>query len=357
MKLLKYEWKKLCKRKIIWIFFIGLLLLNEGLFLKDYINKRYVNKDLYQIQRYYEKAFIGPVSSEKLEQISQLKNALASGTLKLCEFATDISGDYYALNKLSDSFDYLSSYQNETEKYQSFYEENERLMNAYLGRQTVWYDNFDGWEHLNNYQMSNVFILLLIFLALAPIWAGEREEDMLIILNTTKKGREQIHLAKLAFSILIAFMFTLLFAASELVTEALTFGLPSSQAASYSVPVFKMITANLTFIGMWLLMLLGKIIAFSFVSILVLLISGVFSNILLSVFTSAGVGAFLLFISESGLKIWNPLSLLYLNETLMDNRILSAFGKSFFPWELNLFISILLFLAGCLICVWRRQRI
>ena len=121
MKLLKYEWKKLCKRKIIWIFLIGLLLLNEGLFLKDYINKRYVNKDLYQIQKYYEKAFIGPVSSEKLEQISQLKSALASGTLKLSEFSTDISGDYYALNKLSDSFDYLSSYQNEMEKYQLFY--------------------------------------------------------------------------------------------------------------------------------------------------------------------------------------------------------------------------------------------
>ncbi len=235
MKLLKYEWKKLCKRKIIWIFLIGLLLLNEGLFLKDYINKRYVNKDLYQIQKYYEKAFIGPVSSEKLEQISQLKNALASGTLKLSEFSTDISGDYYALNKLSDSFDYLSSYQNEMEKYQLFYEENERLMNAYLGRQTVWYDNFAGWEHLNNYQMSNIFILLLIFLALAPIWSGEREEDMLIILNTTRKGRERIHLAKLAFSILIAFMFTLLFAASELVTEALTFGLPSSQADRKSV--------------------------------------------------------------------------------------------------------------------------
>ena len=60
---------------------------------------------------------------------------------------------------------------------------------------------------------------------------------------------------------------------------------------------------NLTFIGMWLLMLLGKIIVFSFMSILVLLISGTFSNILLSVFASAGVGALLLFISESGLWI------------------------------------------------------
>lgn len=79
MKLLMYEWKKLWKRKIIWVFTVLLLLLNAGLFLQDYLVEGWINADLYEAKFYYADRFGGDISQNTIQEVQDLMSRLENG--------------------------------------------------------------------------------------------------------------------------------------------------------------------------------------------------------------------------------------------------------------------------------------
>ena len=372
MGLLIYEWKKLCKRKIICVFMVVLLIINAGMFLQEFFAMRFKNSDLYHIRAYYMEQFSGPVSEETQEEIGRLRIRLESGEVSASPYGS-AEGDSSILREMSEEISYLLSYQEEIGKYADLYRKNadvlkaegkkeeawkiEKLFHAYDGRELREYQETTGWVHLFSYQKSTVFILLLLFLTIAPIWVSEKEDDMLIILCTTRNGRNRIWRAKLLCAVSAAIVFTMLFIGEEILLEYCTFGLKNPMLPAYSLPEWKMMIPRLTMIGFWLLLSAGRLVSTLFAAILILGLSSLASNIALSMFISGvGIGFFLGF-GEIGAKSWNPFSLLYLNETIISQQVESILGNAWYIWQVHFLAAGLAIILGCMLCLWKRRRV
>lgn len=356
MKLLMYEWKKLWKRKIIWVFTVLLLLLNAGLFLQDYLVEGWINADLYEAKFYYADRFGGDISQNTIQEVQDLMSRLENGEAPPHRDGT-VEADVFALREISREIGELLSYEEEMELYADLYEGDNLLFDAYSGRNLFKYEDVTGWKHLFSYQKSVVFILLLLFLAIAPLWSSEKEEDMLVILYTTRKGRKRVLFAKMLCAALTAVVFTALFLVQEMLLELFTFGLKDPALPAYMIPELKMMVPRLTMLGYFLLLAAGKILTMLFASLLVLWLSSLASNTIISMFLAGSGIALFLALGEMGIRDWNPFSLLYLQDSIISQQTVGGVFGVACLWQVQFAVAGTAVILCGAACLWRRRRL
>ena len=140
-----------------------------------------------------------------------------------------IFGDYYLLHSyFYPHMEYSVKYSSDMEEIlaqakenMTFYREsgntagaaeNAYILHHYAGRTIPAFYLYDGWEALLSYDFSDLLILLLLILAVAPAFTREKENGMTLILSSCKRGRWPLLISKCGAGVIFAWILTILFA-------------------------------------------------------------------------------------------------------------------------------------------------
>ena len=133
-----------------------------------------------------------------------------------------IFGDYYLLHSyFYPHMEYSVKYSSDMEEIlaqakenMTFYQEsgntagaaeNAYILHHYAGRTIPAFYLYDGWEALLSYDFSDLLILLLLILAVAPAFTREKENGMTLILSSCKRGRWPLLISKCGAGVIINF--------------------------------------------------------------------------------------------------------------------------------------------------------
>lgn len=152
--------------------------------------------------------------------------------------------------------------------------------------------SWNEWVDINK-TMLPCFIAFVILLSLSGVYSDEYTSKMHGVLLTSKKGRKELFLGKLAASCLFSVLCVLFFQLLSAIVFARTFGVPFTNTSLNSLTMFYMTPSTLSALQYYLLQLLGSIFGAIVLTAVVLCVSSFCKTALLSFFLSGtyfGVG-------------------------------------------------------------------
>lgn len=247
-------------------------------------------------------------------------------------------------NNIIPGYEYAIFYANKAEEISAAAEENvefygeindyeirkKRLIsNTFNGRYVDYYVSSDGWTTLFDYKFSTILVMLMIVLALSPIFSGERAGgfDKLIISSGKRKAAIR---AKLISSGIYTFSATALFFLLDVLYVAVFHGLSCFNAPVYAISEYADCPFTITLLSAMLLSFAGRLIAMLFFSALTCFISSFGKNTALSLFLSIASGAGLIVLSDVIPEMFAPLGLAYSSHFLEKFSVENIFGVPVF---------------------------
>ena len=152
--------------------------------------------------------------------------------------------------------------------------------------------SWNDWVDINK-TMLPCLIAFVILLSLSGVYSDEYTSKMHGVLLTSKKGRKELFLGKLAASCLFSALCVLFFQLLSAIVFARTFGIPFTNTSLNSLTMFYMTPSTLSALQYYLLQFLGSIFGAIVLTAVVLCISSFCKTALLSFFLSGtyfGVG-------------------------------------------------------------------
>ena len=206
----------------------------------------------------------GPITEETVRfltsEYQRLDDLTADGTYSRepqeGTYSGYIFGDYYLLHSyFYPHMEYSVKYSSDMEEILAqakenvtFYQEsgnvagaaeNAYILNHYSGRTIPAFYLYDGWEALLSYDISDLLILRLLILAVAPTFTRERENGMTLILSSCKRGRWPLLFSKCGAGVMFAWILTILFALSNLLVFGLLCGFEGWSSPLYAIESYQ----------------------------------------------------------------------------------------------------------------------
>lgn len=355
MMLFLYEWKKLLKRKMFMIGYLALLILDMAIIVIPYMKDYKSNSELNETRNYYSSIINHMEIGEAQNKIINLKMQLINNDRK--PYSGIIDGDIAMLNQIHEDIKEKITLTKNMEKYtkklyeniQYFNEKeqkeqvaiNKRLYRTYQSRILTMYNNQIGWENLLAYQSSVVLLFMIIFLALPLIWNKEKEDEMLVLLLTTIKGKKTVYISKLLFALSFICFTVFAFSICEAMTFGVLYGIEGAELPVYGISEYAFSTLNITNLGLWLYMMMTKALVFSILGICILFLSEKLSNPIMTTFISGIFLLSILIISEAGFINGNPIGLIYYAQTVNSRNIIYLFQRTFTLCDLYLIVDVI----------------
>lgn len=262
-------------------------------------------------------------------------------------------------NNIIPGYEYAIFYTNKAEEISAAAEENvefygeindyeirnNRLVSdTFNGRYVDYYVSSDGWTTLFDYKFSTILVMLMIVLALSPIFSGERAGgfDKLIISSGKRKAAIR---AKLISSGIYTFSATALFFLLDVLYVAVFHGLSCFNASVYAISEYADCPFTITLLSAMLLSFEGRLIAMLVFSALTCFISSFGKNTALSLFLSIASGAGLIVLSDFIPEMFDPLGLAYSSHFLEKFSVENIFGVPVFTAVFAAAFTVLLTIA------------
>lgn len=237
------------------------------------------------------------------------------------------------------------------------------ILKHYADRNIPSYYLTDGWEALISYDFSDLLILLLLILGVAPSFTREKETGMTMILYSSKRGKWPMLLAKCGAAVFYACSLGALFS----VVNALTFcglcGFEGGNSPLYAIASYLNTPYFGSIISFYIICSIVKMIGFSIISIMLLLLSACFQRTLYPCLVGIGMVVALEYFSgwatsciwwKAALAAISPLTLTKAPE-LMNGLYGSSVGSIFLlRMYLVLFVQIVL-AGGCILAIRRKS--
>lgn len=385
MKMLFYEMKKTILRKYMLVLVLAAVALNTLLIYIQYcqagigFSEEITEKSATEGEwKYYEKLheqLDGTVTAEKVEYVTGALakyKPLISSRMYSMEYDPENTetgyfwGDYSVLQSyFYDKLEYLVKYRSlndelveQAQENIAFYEEkgnryevgkNQYIVSHYQNRQLNAFYDFQGWEKLFAYDISDLFVFALFLIAIVPCYYQERKDKMTDILLVSRKWRWGYVGNKRLSLCLWAVFLTVLFAAVDSLAVHVLYGLPGAGVKLYTLSDYQYTPFNGSLIGFFLYIQVMKCLCLIFFTEIGILVSRRIGSVYLiylflilalavGVYCSGFVG------SNSPLKqyltLLNPLSAVNLTELYKNCYGISVFG-SYVPWVLAfLFVQV-----------------
>ena len=380
MKLFIFELKKYIFKPSILICLVIFALIN---FVKVFEYYYYFNNGrfaigndaaLYSAKSELYNIYKGLINDEKIQNL-QLDLTKAQQLLK--EYGTGIRveeslsgypyGDINLINELISDYEYAILYTNKANdtaaaamnniyffQNRSDFEirKNTYIYNVFRDRSVNVYVKENGWTNLFEFKFSSVLSMLMITLAVSPVFSGEKGVgfDRLIIAAGQRKSSIQ-------YKILSAFSFTfivsLLFMLLDMVYISAIYGLDGFTAMIYTLPTFENAPFNIRLSSALLISFAGRLAAMCFYTSVVLLISSLCGNSGISLATSAAIGTVCVLLTEHLPSFLNPLSLVSMTEYFIKFEFVNIFGFPVLTLVISFLFTILLTITITLLA-WRR---
>lgn len=334
----------------------------------------------------YERA-CGPINEETAGFISseykRLVSLTADGTYsRKCQEGTYsgyLFGDFYLFHKyFYPSMEYsvkypayMDSILEQAKQNLELYREKGNTADAaksvyilkhYTGRSIPEFYKYDGWEALLTYDFSDLLILLLLILGIAPVFTREKETGMTLILSSSKRGGWHLLLSKCGSGGLFASVVTVLFSLENFLVFGVLCGFEGMYSPLYAIETYKHTPYTGTILSCYFLCSALKIMGFSIITLVPTLLSACCRKTLYPCLFSLGIGV--VFGCLSGwtvTQIWwkeilslvSPLTLTRGWELLM-NLYGASIGGIYVP-RLYILFAVQAAVAGLLIFFTRRK--
>ena len=221
-----------------------------------------------------------------------------------------IFGDYYLLHSyFYPHMEYSVKYSSDMEEIlaqakenMTFYREsgntagaaeNAYIIHHYAGRTIPAFYLYDGWEALLSYDFSDLLILLLLILAVAPAFTREKENGMTLILSSCKRGRWPLLISKCGAGVIFAWILTILFALLNLLVFGLLCGFEGWGSPLYAIESYQYTPFSGSILLFYGLICGLKAIGFSVTALLLILLSACFQKSLYPCLMGLGLGVVL----------------------------------------------------------------
>lgn len=126
--------------------------------------------------------------------------------------------------------------------------------------------------------ITDIFIVLLIFVISTIIIYEEREKNLFLLIKSTKNGRYKTILAKIFVMFIVILAITLILYAINFVYYAITIGYGNLNASLQSINTFIYSTLQISIGGYIALFFITKITIFFIISLIILLVSNLAKN-------------------------------------------------------------------------------
>lgn len=257
----------------------------------------------------------GPVTEETVSFITseyqRLDGLTADGTYSRepqeGTYSGYIFGDYYLLHSyFYPHMEYSVKYSADMEEVLTqakenvtFYQEsgntagmveNAYILHHYTGRAIPEFYLYDGWEALLSYDFSDLLILLLLILAVAPTFTREKENGMTLILSSCKRGEWPLLFSKCGAGVIFAWILTALFALLNLLVFGLLCGFEGWSSPLYAIGGYQYTPFSGSILLFYGVICGLKAIGFSVIALLLILLSACFQKSLYPCLIGLGLG-------------------------------------------------------------------
>ncbi len=267
-----FELKKIFSARLLLVGIALLMAVNIFKIADMYHSSELCDPDFSQFNDIYYRIYSGvkgDIDAEKLRTIQanyEYAALAASGTQKLDpdrSYSGNAALDMNILMRINDDITYLSSYEEKNaamisrareniafyDKYNNEYyaSVNRQIADLYSDRAVDKYYDTRYTELFIGYDLSTLFVLILVIAGLSPVFASEKGTEMRLLNNAMQKGSARLVLAKAAAAAVFSLVITLLFFAADLVAFLAFFPIDTE---SFSLPLYALQTmSNTAFSG------------------------------------------------------------------------------------------------------------
>lgn len=299
MKQILYEFKKTVFRKQMCFLLIIMCCINIF-----YFNYHLRSINLYQLSNpLYKETFYklhheydGTLTQEKAAKINaeyqKTNTMISSGAYNRNHTEDSLTGYYFQdyqllkvyfhdpMMKMALYGDKMDSIVNQAKENKSIvkpssytYSYNNYIEKHYKNRSLSSFYNFIGWQYLFDYQLSDILIILLLACFLLPTYIKEKKSMMNEIMDTTNLGKKNCFKTKILCNLMLVATLVIIFACMNIMMTNMTIGIAGSSSPIYSLSEFSSTPYACSIMGFYLLCLISKIIGFSIIGCLFLLIT------------------------------------------------------------------------------------
>ena len=236
------------------------------------------------------------------------------------------------------------------------------ILKHYADRNVSSYYLTDGWEALISYDFSDLLILLLLILGVAPSFTREKETGMTMILYSSKRGKWPMLLAKCAAVVFYACLLGTIFSIVNALVICGLCGFEGGSSPLYAIASYLNTPYFGSIISFYIICSIVKIVGFSIISILLVLLSACCQRTLYPCLIGVGMSVALEYLSgwavscvwwKAALAAISPLTLTKVPELM--NGLYGSSVESIFLLRiyLVLFVQIVL-VGGCILAIRRK---
>lgn len=205
-------------------------------------------------------------------------------------------------------------------------------------RATYWTNLFFGHE------FSSLLCVVMLIFGLAAGFTAEKESGMYQLIASTG-SRTKTAAAKICSSAVYCAFLSVWFTGCDLLFTNALLGVRGLDMPLYSAGMFEKTPFNLCFIEAVFVVLGSRFLALFTISLMILLISKITPNTIISMVCGFGAVLALILLTAVSQSIWNPIGMLTPNAYLTEFSCVNLFGEP----VLTLFAGLLALLVECVI--------
>lgn len=348
----KYELKKCLFSKSFFIVFAILLTIN-GINCTKYIARINVadSKQYIRAREELYNRIEGQLSVENVKEIVQKKNELEA-KVEEGDYSDDydsstITGytfsDYNLYTEVFDKIKYITEYRDNMDtiihaakENTSFYKEigdnyqekkYQNIVELYEKRNISEIYDTKGFENYFEYETSDIMILILIILAISPIFSNERETKNNILLLTGKRGKGKTFVYKIIATVIVSVFIAAMFYLEDYIIFHLRMDMNGYYNPLYSIEKFKYTQFNGSIGQFIILSILIKMLGFVAIGIMTSFASSIGTKNIISAGIATLLSTVMIAVSENQ-KIFNFVKLLSIQDRYCQYNAFNIVGTA-----------------------------
>lgn len=303
----------------------------------------------------------GNITKEKASKIVKgleatnelvLNNNYSTDRLNPDTYTGYVFGDNNLYQHFYDGIFYNINYTNNIDKFLKTNKENQEitgknnnkgdiLERIYSSRVIDAYYETDSFENYFNYQFSSMLSIIFAVIITTRIMTMDNENEMILTLKSTIKGRTHLYTAKTMTSILLSVVICFYFRILDFISFYSLVGLDGLNNPIYSIPTFQWIPLNISILAYCIVEIIIKGLAIMFISLIAIYICTIIKKSLFSTIGCIGViGLFLSLMNYS----FNFLHLLLPQYYFLETTLILFNHYFIFTYQFYLVIFIVSFI-------------
>lgn len=342
-----YELKKIWRRKVFIIAFVLLVVLDAAKIITE------SNKNSYEssFERSRSKLYSQVEGTWEMETITYVVSTYqnASSIVYSGNYSTEpdqpgtytgyIFGDFSLFGEVYEKMNYMYNYSSSMEAtlqkaeenielYERFgnkYKvcENEKILEMYSGRDIPAFYDTDGAFRLISYDLSTVMTLLIMVLAVAPMFTCEKETEMNLLLRTSARGGRNLITAKIIAALITTVSIAAVFTIADIASFSVAYKIKCFGLPLYSIAQFRNTPLTCTIVEYLFIDFGYKIAGMLIMALLYLITSAVSPDEIISFCCCFGITLLLIFTGSS----YSPVRLMTSREMFVSFSAVNIYGR------------------------------